>query len=136
MRILGSGGPGFISSHFDKRVLARAGAGVGPDKRPYSRNRANLPDDVEFRQGDIAEPEEVSRAAQGCDAIVNFAAETHVDRSVLSAEEFGHTNFHGVQVLVEHVRASGQRLVQVSTDEVYGDLEAGGSSLESDMLHP
>jgi dTDP-glucose 4,6-dehydratase len=78
----------------------------------------------------------VARAAAGCDAIVNFAAESHVDRSVLSAEEFGHTNFHGVQVLLEHVRASGQRFVQVSTDEVYGDLEAGGSSKETDPLNP
>src|SRR3954451_10675230 len=136
MRILVSGGAGFIGSHFVKRLLAAGDEAVVLDKLTYSGNRANLPDEVEFHQGDIADPEEVSRAAHGCDAIVNFAAETHVDRSVLSAEEFGHTNFHGVQVLLEHVRASGQRLVQVSTDEVYGDLEAGGSSLESDMLRP
>src|SRR3954447_17120595 len=136
MRILVSGGAGFIGSHFVKRLLAAGDEVVVLDKLTYSGNRANLPDEVEFHQGDIAEPEAVGRAAKGCNAIVNFAAETHVDRSVLSAEEFGHTNFHGVQVLLEHVRASGQRLVQVSTDEVYGDLEAGGSSLESDMLHP
>jgi dTDP-glucose 4,6-dehydratase len=136
MRILVSGGAGFIGSHFVKRLVAAGDEVVVLDKLTYSGNRANLPDEVEFHHGDIAEPADVGRAAQGCDAIVNFAAETHVDRSVLSAEEFGHTNFHGVQVLLEHVRESGQRLVQVSTDEVYGDLEAGGSSTETDMLHP
>src|SRR3954449_2340225 len=135
MRILVSGGAGFIGSHFAKRLLAAGDDVVVLDKLTYSGNRANLPDDVEFHQGDIAGPEEVGRAAQGCDAIVNFAAETHVDRSVLSAEEFGHTNFRGTQVLLEHIRASGQRLVQVSTDEVYGDLEAGGSSRETDPLN-
>src|SRR5436305_6967785 len=136
MRILVSGGAGFIGSHFVKRLLASGDEVVVLDKLTYSGNRANLPDEVEFHHGDIAEPEDVARAAHGCDAIVNFAAETHVDRSVLSAEEFGRTNFHGVQVLLEHVRESGGRFVQVSTDEVYGDLEAGGSSQETDMLHP
>jgi dTDP-glucose 4,6-dehydratase len=136
MRILVSGGAGFIGSHFVKRLVAAGDEVVVLDKLTYSGNRANLAEEVEFHHGDIAEPADVGRAAQGCDAIVNFAAETHVDRSVLSAEEFGHTNFHGVQVLLEHVRESGQRLVQVSTDEVYGDLEAGGSSTETDMLHP
>jgi dTDP-glucose 4,6-dehydratase len=136
VRILVAGGAGFIGSHFVKRLL-RAGEGVVVlDKLTYSGNRANLPADVELHVGDIAEPEDVAKAAEGCDAIVNFAAETHVDRSVLSPEEFGRTNFRGTQVLLEHVRASGQRLVQVSTDEVYGDLEAGGSSTETDPLNP
>src|SRR6059036_991484 len=136
MRILVSGGAGFIGSHFVKRLLRGGDEVVVLDKLTYSGNRANLPDEVEFHHGDIAEPEDVARAAHGCAAIVNFAAETHVDRSVLSAEEFGHTNFHGVQVLLEHVRGSGGRFVQVSTDEVYGDLEAGGSSKETDPLNP
>jgi dTDP-glucose 4,6-dehydratase len=136
VRILVAGGAGFIGSHFVRR-LQRAGDDVVVlDKLTYSGNRANLPDDVEFHRGDIAVADDVAQAARGCGAIVNFAAETHVDRSVLSAEEFGHTNFHGTQVLLEHVRASGQRLVQVSTDEVYGDLEAGGSSRETDALNP
>jgi dTDP-glucose 4,6-dehydratase len=136
MRILVAGGAGFIGSHFVKRLLRAGDEVVVLDKLTYSGNRANLPADLELVVGDIAVPQDVARAAAGCDAIVNFAAETHVDRSVLSAEEFGHTNFHGVQTLLEHVRGSGQRLVQVSTDEVYGDLEAGGSSKETDMLHP
>jgi dTDP-glucose 4,6-dehydratase len=136
MRILVSGGAGFIGSHFVKR-LRRAGDDVVVlDKLTYSGNRANLPDDIEFHEGDIAMPDDVAAAAHGCEAIVNFAAETHVDRSILTAEDFGRTEFRGTQVLLEHIRASGIRLVQVSTDEVYGDLEAGGSSKETDRLHP
>jgi dTDP-glucose 4,6-dehydratase len=136
MRILVSGGAGFIGSHFVKR-LQRAGDDVVVlDKLTYSGNRANLPDDIEFHEGDIAMPDDVAAAAHGCEAIVNFAAETHVDRSILTAEDFGRTEFRGTQVLLEHIRASGIRLVQVSTDEVYGDLEAGGSSKETDRLHP
>src|SRR3954453_16582307 len=128
MRILVSGGAGFIGSHFVKRLLAAGDEVVVLDKLTYSGNRANLPDDVEFHEGDIAEPADVAQAAAGCEAIVNFAAETHVDRSILSAQDFGRTEFRGTQVLLEHVRETGARLVQVSTDEVYGDLEAGGSS--------
>ena len=136
VRILVTGGAGFIGSHSVKR-MRRAGEDVVVlDKLTYSGNRANLPDDVELVEGDIAEPEDVARAARGCDAIVNFAAETHVDRSILSADDFGRTEFRGLQVLLEHLRESGQRLVAVSTDEVYGDLEAGGSSSETDALRP
>ena len=136
MRILVSGGAGFIGSHFVKRLLRGGDEVVVLDKLTYSGNRANLPADVEFHHGDIAEPADVAGAARGCDAIVNFAAETHVDRSILSAGDFGRTEFRGMQVLLEHVRESGARLVQVSTDEVYGDLEGGGSSRETDRLSP
>jgi dTDP-glucose 4,6-dehydratase len=136
MKILVTGGAGFIGSHFVKRLLLGGHAVVVLDKLTYSGNRANLPDDVDFQHGDIAEPADVARAAAGCEAIVNFAAETHVDRSILSAEDFGRTEFRGTQVLLEHLRETGIRLVQVSTDEVYGDLEAGGSSTETDALRP
>ena len=136
MKILVTGGAGFIGSHFVKRVLRGGHEAVVLDKLTYSGNRANLPGDVVFHEGDIARPEDVARAAAGCDAIVNFAAETHVDRSILSAEDFGRTEFRGTQVLLEHLRETGIRMVQVSTDEVYGDLEAGGSSQETDALHP
>jgi dTDP-glucose 4,6-dehydratase len=136
VRILVSGGAGFIGSHFAKR-LRRAGDDVVVlDKLTYSGNRANLPADVELQVGDIAAAEDVARAAEGCEAIVNFAAETHVDRSILTADDFGRTEFRGTQVLLEHIRQTGLRLVQVSTDEVYGDLEAGGSSTEGDALRP
>ena len=136
MKILVTGGAGFIGSHFVKRVLRGGHEAVVLDKLTYSGNRANLPGDAAFHEGDIARPEDVMRAAAGCEAIVNFAAETHVDRSILSAEDFGRTEFRGTQVLLEHLRETGIRMVQVSTDEVYGDLEAGGSSQETDALHP
>jgi dTDP-glucose 4,6-dehydratase len=136
MRVLVTGGAGFIGSHFVKRLLRGGDEAVVLDKLTYSGNRANLPADVEFHEGDIAASEDVARAARGCDAIVNFAAETHVDRSILTADDFGRTEFRGTQVLLEHIRETGARLVQVSTDEVYGDLEGGGSSRESDLLNP
>ena len=136
MRVLVCGGAGFIGSHFVKRLLAAGEDVVVLDKLTYSGNRDNLPADVELHHGDIAEPADVERAARGCDAIVNFAAETHVDRSILTAEDFGRTEFRGTQVLLEHVRAANLRLVQVSTDEVYGDLESGGSSSEDGPLRP
>ena len=136
MRILVTGGAGFIGSHFVKRLLSAGDEVVVLDKLTYSGNRANLPEDVEFHEGDIAQATDVARAARGCEAIVNFAAETHVDRSILTAEDFGRTEFRGTQMLLEHVRESRARLVQVSTDEVYGDLETGGSSTETDLLRP
>jgi dTDP-glucose 4,6-dehydratase len=136
MKILVTGGAGFIGSHFVKRLLAGGHDVVVLDKLTYSGNRANVPGDVPFHHGDIAEPADVAAAAAGCEAIVNFAAETHVDRSILSAEDFGRAEFRGTQVLLEHLRTTGIRMVQVSTDEVYGDLEAGGSSTESDALRP
>ncbi len=136
MRVLVTGGAGFIGSHFVKRLLHAGDDVVVLDKLTYSGNRANLPAEAEFHEGDIAEAADVARAARGCEAIVNFAAETHVDRSILTADDFGRTEFRGTQMLLEHIRESGARLVQVSTDEVYGDLEAGGSSTETDPLRP
>jgi dTDP-glucose 4,6-dehydratase len=136
MRVLVTGGAGFIGSHFVKRLLRGGDDAVVLDKLTYSGNRANLPADIEFHEGDIAASNDVARAARGCDAIVNFAAETHVDRSILTADDFGRTEFRGTQVLLEHIRETGARLVQVSTDEVYGDLQGGGSSRESDLLNP
>jgi dTDP-glucose 4,6-dehydratase len=136
MRILVSGGAGFIGSHFVHRLRHAGEDVVVLDKLTYSGNRANLADDVEFHEGDIAVPHDVAQAARGCEAIVNFAAETHVDRSILTAEDFGRTEFRGTQVLLEHIREAAIRLVQVSTDEVYGDLAAGGSSKETDPLRP
>ncbi len=67
---------------------------------------------------------------------MNFAAETHVDRSILGPKEFIHTDVEGTQTLLEWTRAHGTRFVQVSTDEVYGDLEGGGRSRETDPLCP
>jgi dTDP-glucose 4,6-dehydratase len=137
MRVLVTGGAGFIGSHFAKRLQA-AGDDVGVlDKLTYSGNPANLDGTgIELVVGDICDPAAVAEAAAGVDAIVNFAAETHVDRSIQGATDFGRTEFFGTQVLLEEVRRTGARFVQVSTDEVYGDLAAGGSARETDPIRP
>ena len=123
MRILVAGGAGFIGSQFARRVAAGGDAVVVLDKLTYAGNRANLDGvDHEFHEGDIADPEAVTRAASGCEAIVNFAAETHVDRSILGPAEFILTDVLGTQVLLDHARHHGLRLLHVSTDEVYGDI--------------
>jgi dTDP-glucose 4,6-dehydratase len=137
VRVLVTGGCGFIGSHFVKRLVSSGDEVVVLDKLTYSGRKENLDGvDCELHVGDIADPEAVARAAEGCDAIVNFAAETHVDRSILGATDFGRTEFFGTQVLLEEVRRTGARFVQVSTDEVYGDLADGGSSSESDPVQP
>jgi dTDP-glucose 4,6-dehydratase len=137
MRVLVTGGAGFIGSHFVKRLAAAGEDVVVLDKLTYSGNRANLEGvEHEFHEGDIAVPDDVANAARGCEAIVNFAAETHVDRSILGAADFGRTAFFGTQVLLEEVRRTGARFVQVSTDEVYGDLERGGEAREDDPVRP
>jgi dTDP-glucose 4,6-dehydratase len=137
MRLLVTGGAGFIGSHFAKH-LAAAGDEVSVlDKLTYSGNRANLEGaDVEFFEGDICDPEAVGEAAAGAEAIVNFAAETHVDRSILGAAEFIETDVLGTYVLLGFARDAGIRLVQVSTDEVYGDVPKDRSSNEDDPLRP
>jgi dTDP-glucose 4,6-dehydratase len=137
MRVLVTGGAGFIGSHFAKR-LAAAGEDVAVlDKLTYSGNRANLScADVEFFDGDICDSDAVAQAAAGAEAIVNFAAETHVDRSILGAAEFIETDVLGTYVLLGFARDAGIRLVQVSTDEVYGDVPEGESSREGDPLRP
>jgi dTDP-glucose 4,6-dehydratase len=105
------------------------------DKLTYAGNEANLPDDAELVQGDIAVPGDVERAGE-VDAIVNFAAETHVDRSIHGAAEFIQTDVLGTYVLLRRAAELTARFVQVSTDEVYGDVEPGYSSREDDPLVP
>jgi dTDP-glucose 4,6-dehydratase len=137
MRVLVTGGAGFIGSHFVKRLVAAGDDVVILDKLTYAGNPANLEGvGAELIVGDIADPDAVARAGSGCEAVVNFAAETHVDRSILGPREFIHTDVLGTQTLLEWARATGARHVQVSTDEVYGDLEAGGRSREGDPLRP
>jgi dTDP-glucose 4,6-dehydratase len=137
MRVLVTGGCGFIGSHFVARLVARGDEVVVLDKLTYSGNVANL-EDVRhaFVHGDIADPAAVESAGEGCDAVVNFAAETHVDRSIREASAFIRTDVVGTHVLLEWARRSGVRMVQVSTDEVYGDVPPGVSSSESDPLCP
>jgi dTDP-glucose 4,6-dehydratase len=137
MRVLVTGGAGFIGSHFVKHLLARGEDVVVLDKLTYSGNRDNLAGcEVELVLGDICDAAVVAQAGSGCDAVVNFAAETHVDRSILGPADFIATDVLGTQVLLDWARATGARFVQVSTDEVYGDLEDGGSSREDDPLRP
>jgi dTDP-glucose 4,6-dehydratase len=138
MRVLVTGGAGFIGSHFVRRLVANGDEVVVLDRLTYSGNRANLEGVAhEFHHGDIADPEAGSSAARGCDAIVNLAAESHVDRSILESFDFVHAQVHGTQTLLEVARELGSRFVQVSTDEVYGDLEGAASpSVETDALRP
>jgi dTDP-glucose 4,6-dehydratase len=137
MRVLVTGGAGFIGSHFVKRLVAAGDEVVVLDKLTYSGNLANL-DGVEhaFVHGDIADPIAVAGAGEGCAAVVNFAAESHVDRSILAAGDFVRTDVLGTQVLLEWARTGGARFVQVSTDEVYGDVPEGRSAKEDDPLQP
>jgi dTDP-glucose 4,6-dehydratase len=137
VRVLVTGGAGFIGSHFAKRLAAAGDEVVVFDKLTYSGNRANLEGaEVELVVGDICDAEAVASAGAGCQALVNFAAETHVDRSILGAAEFIETDILGAYVLVSWARDSGARLIQVSTDEVYGDVPEGASSREDDALRP
>jgi dTDP-glucose 4,6-dehydratase len=135
MRILVCGGAGFIGSHFVKRLLAAGENVVVLDKLTYAGNRANLPEGIELVEGDIADAASIERLGD-FDAIVSFAAETHVDRSILNPHEFIRTDVHGALVLAQAAEERGVRLVQVSTDEVYGDVEEGWSSREDDPIRP
>ncbi|MFN0155024.1 MAG: dTDP-glucose 4,6-dehydratase [Gaiella sp.] len=137
MRILVTGGAGFIGSHFVRRMVSAGESVVVLDKLTYAGNPANLDGvDHEFLRGDIADESAVAEAADGCEAIVNFAAETHVDRSILSSRDLVETNIVGPQVLLAWARDNDARLVHVSTDEVYGDFEVGGFARETDQLRP
>ncbi len=142
-RLLVTGGCGFIGSNFVRHVLAaRPGLEVvNLDALTYAGRRENLADiedDPRYRfvHGDICDAEAVRDAMDGCDAVVNFAAETHVDRSLLGAGHFIQTDCYGVWVLLEEARRRGvARFVQVSTDEVYGSIDRG-SFTESSPLMP
>src|SRR2546421_371157 len=135
VRLLVTGGAGFIGSHFVKRMLAAGEEVVVLDKFTYAGNPANLPDGIECHRGDIATRGDVDQIGP-VDAIVNFAAETHVDRSILGPEDFVHTDVLGTLVLLQAAEELSARFVQVSTDEVYGGVEPGWSSREDDPLRP
>jgi len=139
VRVLVAGGAGFIgSAYVRKRLEADPEGSVRVlDKLTYAGRRENLEglDRVELVEGDIADADAVARALEGCDAIVNFAAETHVDRSIETPGEFIQTDVFGTFVLLEAAHAAGIRHLQVSTDEVYGSIESG-SFTESSPLDP
>jgi dTDP-glucose 4,6-dehydratase len=141
MRLLVAGGAGFIGSNYVRRRLSEnAGDSVVVlDKLTYAGRRENLGDLDQSRwelvEADIADRDAARAAVEGCDAVVNFAAESHVDRSIESPGEFIQTDVFGTYVLLEAARDAGVRLVQISTDEVYGDFEQG-SATESSPLDP
>jgi dTDP-glucose 4,6-dehydratase len=143
MRILVCGGAGFIGSDFVRRMLGKHDDWevVCLDALTYAGNMDNLAsvaDDPRFTfvHGDIRDRDAVEAAASGADAIVNFAAETHVDRSIADPEAFLTTDILGTHTLLEVVRARGiAKMVQVSTDEVYGSIDAG-SYCETDRMAP
>jgi dTDP-glucose 4,6-dehydratase len=123
MRVLVTGGAGFIGSQFVRRLVEAGDQVAVLDKLTYAGNRANLAGiEHDFHVGDIADAAAVARAGDGVEAIVNFAAETHVDRSIMGPAEFILTDVLGTQVLLDHARQHGIRHLQVSTDEVYGDV--------------
>lgn len=142
--ILVTGGLGFIGSAFIRLLRKERPATqvVNLDAITYAGNRANLREiegdpGYRFVRGNICDAAAVAEAiGDGVDAIINFAAETHVDRSILEPEAFLRTDVLGTHVLLEAVRERAiPRYLQVSTDEVYGDVSAG-ESLESDALQP
>jgi dTDP-glucose 4,6-dehydratase len=140
VKLLVAGGAGFIGSNYVRRhVEAHPDDSVRVlDKLTYAGRRENLEgleDRVELVVADICEREQAREAVEGCDAIVNFAAESHVDRSIHSPGEFIETDVFGTFVLLEAARDAGIRHLQISTDEVYGSIEEG-SFTEASPLDP
>src|SRR5437763_9318615 len=151
MRYLVTGGAGFIGSNFIRflfRQYGRDAQVVNLDKLTYAGIRENLSEyegqpNYRFLHGDIADPAAVEEAykgvdGSGVDVVVNFAAETHVDRSLMEAGTFIQTDVHGVLVLLEEARKHApklRRFIQISTDEVYGSIDSG-SFRETDALNP
>src|SRR5438105_9403416 len=147
-RYLVTGGAGFIGSNFIRYIFTKYSDAriVNLDKLTYAGIRENLAEfegsrNYRFVHGDIAKPADAAEAyrgvdGSGVDVVVNFAAETHVDRSLMEAHTFIETDVFGVLVLLEEARKTTlKRFVQISTDEVYGSIESG-SFTETDPLSP
>ncbi|WP_288866052.1 dTDP-glucose 4,6-dehydratase [uncultured Corynebacterium sp.] len=124
--LLVTGGAGFIGANF-VRQASRSYRVTVVDKLTYAGNRANLPEGIEFVQGDICEQPLIDELVSAADAVVHFAAESHNDNSLRDPSAFVHSNVVGTFTLLEAVRKHGTRLHHISTDEVFGDLELGGT---------
>ncbi|MBU1179397.1 dTDP-glucose 4,6-dehydratase, partial [Patescibacteria group bacterium] len=144
MKLFITGGAGFIGSNFIRYILNKYPdyGIINFDKLTYAGNLENLRDadnnpNYQFIKGDICDKEAVRGALQGVDAIINFAAETHVDRSLMDDSDFIKTDIFGVRILLEAVKDLGiKKMIQIGTDEVYGDWENGGFAKENDLLKP
>ena len=141
MKILVTGGAGFIGSNFVRYMLNEHPDHelVVLDKLTYAGRLENLQDvleEIAFIKGDICNKRDVERAIKDCNAILNFAAETHVDRSIIDAGDFVRTDVLGTYHLLEASRKFNiEKFIQISTDEVYGSIETG-SFKETDPLKP
>ena len=144
MKIFVTGGAGFIGSNFIRHLLGlgRQFAIVNYDKLTYAGNLANLSAIVgdplyEFVRGDVCDAAAVESAMRGCHAVVHFAAESHVDRTIYEPAGAIETNVEGTFVLLQVARKLGiGRFLQISTDEVYGDLSPAGAADEDAPLRP
>ena len=143
MQIFVTGGAGFIGSEFIRQAVAAGDSVINFDKLTYAGNLENLASVVEnplysLVVGDVCKADEVAAAMpEACDAVVHFAAESHVDRSILSAEEFVLTNVLGTQVMLDVARhRKVGRFLHISTDEVGGDMEADEWFREEGALEP
>ena len=141
MRALITGGAGFIGSNFVRRVLDGTFRGISSlvvlDKLTYAGSRQNLPEvgQFDFREGDICDEDLVIELSKNCDAIINFAAESHVDRSIDSSKTFTRTNILGTENLLRAALSNEvETFVQVSTDEVYGSVLKGAWTENSPLL--
>jgi len=144
MKLFVTGGAGFIGSNFIRHILETRGeySVVNYDKLTYAGNLANLESvsnhpNYSFVKGDICEAASVESAMPGCEVVVHFAAESHVDRSIYEPAPVIQTNVTGTFVLLQTARKLGvQRFVHISTDEVYGDIPPGDFSDENSPLRP
>ena len=138
MKILVTGGAGFIGSAFVRHMITKGHDVTVLDKLTYAGRMENLQDvmgKIEFVKGDICDSRDIEKATKDCEAVFNFAAESHVDRSIGDASVFVNTNVLGTYVLLEAARKRDMRFVQISTDEVYGQI-LDGSFKETDTLNP
>jgi len=143
MKILVTGGAGFIGSNFIRYILKKYQdyEVANLDKLTYCGNTDNLRDVQDnpkytFIKGDIKDADVANKAMEGCDVVVNFAAESHVDRSIKNPNHFVKTNVHGVLTLLRVAKTMNiSRFIQIGTDEVYGSIEKGSFTEES-VLNP